>query len=172
MNLPHPPHVLVVEDYDDAREMYAVYLEMAGFRVSQAATGLEAVERALAELPDVIVMDLALPGIDGWEATRRIKAHPSTARVPVMALTGHVLPPHAAAAREAGCDAFVVKPCAPDELVDELWRLLDLRGEETGGGPGSRRMEPRRRNGAPRRRQGSRSTHTSRSFDGSTSAPA
>ncbi len=171
MSSPSLPHVLVVEDYDDAREMYAVYLEFAGFRVSQAANGLDAVERAVAERPDAIVMDLALPGIDGWEATRRIKSHPATAGVPVMALTGHVLPVHAAAARDAGCDAFVVKPCTPDVLVDELRRLLGRDDGHSGRGPGGHRTS-RRRPGSGRRYRGPGSGRSSRSSDDNTAAPA
>jgi len=70
-------------------------------------------------------MDLALPRMDGWEATRRLKADPRTRHIPVVALTGHALAGHAEGAREAGCDAFVTKPCLPDALVAEIKRLLD-----------------------------------------------
>lgn len=117
--------VLVVEDYQDAREMYAAYLQFSGFDVAEAANGVEAVEKATALLPDIVLMDLALPRMDGWEATRRLKADARTRHIPVVALTGHALAGHADGAREAGCDAFVTKPCLPDALVAEIRRLLD-----------------------------------------------
>jgi CheY-like chemotaxis protein len=119
------PLVLVVEDYQDAREMYAAYLQFAGYGVAEAANGVEAVEKAQELVPDIVLMDLALPRMDGWEATRRLKADPRTRHIPVVALTGHALAGHAEGAREAGCDAFVTKPCLPDALVAEIKRLLD-----------------------------------------------
>lgn len=117
--------VLVVEDYQDAREMYAAYLQFSGFDVAEAANGIEAVEKTGELLPDIVLMDLALPRMDGWEATRRLKADPRTRHIPVVALTGHALAGHADGAREAGCDSFVTKPCLPDALVAEIRRLLD-----------------------------------------------
>jgi two-component system, cell cycle response regulator DivK len=123
-----PPLVLVVEDYQDAREMYAAYLQFSGYRVAEATNGEEALEQAHALLPDIILMDLALPKMDGWEATRRLKADARTRHIPVVALTGHALAGHADGAREAGCDAFVTKPCLPDELVAEIKRMLNPAG--------------------------------------------
>jgi CheY-like chemotaxis protein len=117
--------VLVVEDYQDAREMYAAYLQFSGFDVAEAANGIEAVEKTTELLPDIVLMDLALPRMDGWEATRRLKSDPRTRHIPVVALTGHALAGHAEGAREAGCDSFVTKPCLPDALVAEIRRLLD-----------------------------------------------
>lgn len=117
--------VLVVEDYQDAREMYAAYLQFSGFDVAEAGNGIEAVEKTTELLPDIVLMDLALPRMDGWEATRRLKADPRTRHIPVVALTGHALAGHAEGAREAGCDSFVTKPCLPDALVAEIRRLLD-----------------------------------------------
>ena len=119
------PLVLVVEDYQDAREMYAAYLQFSGYSVAEAANGVEAVEKTRELLPDIVLMDLALPRMDGWEATRRLKADPATKHIPIVALTGHALAGHAEGAREAGCDAFVTKPCLPDALVAEIKRLLD-----------------------------------------------
>ena len=92
---PGRPLVLVVEDFQDAREMYALYLGYEGFGVIQAKDGFEALKLAGEQLPDLILMDLALPGMDGWEATRRIKDDPRTRHIPVVALTGHVLAGHA-----------------------------------------------------------------------------
>ena len=119
------PLVLIVEDYEDAREMYAEYFRYSGFRVAEARNGLEALEIAQKLLPDVILMDLALPGMDGWEATRKLKSDERTRRIPVIAVTGHALSGHSDTARRAGCDAFVSKPCLPDALVAEVRKMLD-----------------------------------------------
>jgi CheY-like chemotaxis protein len=121
------PLVLVVEDYQDTREMYTAYLQFSGFRVAEAANGVEAIEKTRELLPDIILMDLALPKIDGWEATRRLKADERTRHIPIVALTGHALAGHAEGARRAGCDAFVTKPCLPDALVAEIQRMLSAR---------------------------------------------
>ncbi len=119
--------VLVVEDYQDAREMYAAYLQFSGYRVAEATNGLEAIEKTLELLPDIILMDLALPKMDGWEATRRLKSDDRTKHIPIVALTGHALAGHAEGARQAGCDSFVTKPCLPDALVAEIRRMLAAR---------------------------------------------
>ena len=118
------PLILVVDDYQDAREMYAEYLQFSGFRVAEAKNGNEAVEQAFALLPDLILMDLSLPGMDGWEATRVLKADSRTKNIPVVALTGHALAGSSEGAKKAGCDAFVTKPCLPDDLVVEVRRML------------------------------------------------
>ena len=118
------PLVLVVDDFLDAREMYAEYFLFAGFRVVEAANGAEALQKALEVAPHVILMDLSMPGMDGWEATRRLKADPRTKDIPVIALTGHALTGFLESAKHAGCDAFVTKPCLPDTLVEEVRRLL------------------------------------------------
>jgi two-component system cell cycle response regulator DivK len=119
------PLVLVVEDYPDAREMYSAYLQFSGFEVAEATNGVEAIEKAQDLVPDIILMDLALPRMDGWEATRRLKGDARTSHIPIVALTGHALAGHAEGARQAGCDAFVTKPCLPDALVAEIKRLLE-----------------------------------------------
>ena len=118
------PLILVVDDYQDAREMYAEYLQFSGFRVAEAKNGNEAVEQALALKPDLILMDLSLPGMDGWEATRRLKADDTTKHIPIVALTGHALAGASEGAKKAGCDSFVTKPCLPDDLVVEVRRML------------------------------------------------
>ncbi len=120
------PLILVVEDFQDAREMYAEYLEFSGYRVEQARDGEEALKKANRLQPSIILMDLSLPKIDGWEATRRLKRDEATRQIPVVALTGHALIGHSEGAREAGCDAFVAKPCLPDALVAEVRRVLEL----------------------------------------------
>jgi CheY-like chemotaxis protein len=82
-------------------------------------------------MPDIILMDLALPRMDGWEATRRLKTDERTRHIPIVALTGHALAGHAEGARQAGCDAFVTKPCLPDALVAEIQKMLAARTQTT-----------------------------------------
>jgi two-component system, cell cycle response regulator DivK len=115
------PLVLVVDDYADARAMYAAWLQVSGYRVVEASTAADALASALAEPPAAILMDLSLPGVDGIEATRQLKADPRTRHVPVLAITGHV-EAHVAAA--AGCDAFIVKPSPAPDVVDAIGRLI------------------------------------------------
>ena len=119
------PLILVVDDYQDAREMYAEYLQFSGFRVAEARNGNEAVAQARSLKPDLILMDLSLPGLDGWEATRVLKADDETRHIPIVALTGHALAGASEGARKAGCDSFVTKPCLPDDLVVEVKRMLN-----------------------------------------------
>jgi two-component system cell cycle response regulator DivK len=119
------PRVLLVDDYPDAREMYTEYLEFSGFDVVEAGNGMEALQRAVDTTPDIILMDLSLPVMDGWEATRRLKADKRTASIPVVALTGHALAGISEGAKKAGCDAFVTKPCLPEDLVREIRKILD-----------------------------------------------
>ena len=119
------PLVLIVDDYPDSREMCAEFLRFSGFRVEEAVDGLQAVEKATSLVPNVVLMDLSLPGIDGVEATRRIRANERTKHVPIIALTGHAQNEHADSAKAAGCDAFLTKPCAPDAMVKEIRRLLE-----------------------------------------------
>jgi two-component system, cell cycle response regulator DivK len=118
------PLILVVDDFLDNRQMYAEYLAFSGLRVEEAENGHEALEKAFAMLPDLIVMDLSLRGIDGWEATRRLKADPRTKGIPVIALTGHALAGHSKGAMDAGCDAFITKPCLPERLLEEVRKTL------------------------------------------------
>jgi CheY-like chemotaxis protein len=122
---PERPCVLLVDDYPDAREMYSEYLQYSGFDVIEAGNGIEALQQAIEREPDIILMDLSLPVMDGWEATRRLKADRRTARIPVVALTGHALAGISEGARRAGCDAFVTKPCLPEDLVKEIRKVLE-----------------------------------------------
>jgi len=119
------PLILVVEDYADTQELYCELLADAGFRVAGATTGQEAVDKALELVPDLILMDLSLPGIDGYEATRRIRRDPRMVGAAIVALTGHATAGIAASARQAGCDSMLNKPCAPSELIAEIRRILD-----------------------------------------------
>jgi two-component system, cell cycle response regulator DivK len=126
MSTEQGPLILVVDDYEDAREMYAEYLRFCGFRVAEARNGNEALEQAFTLMPDLILMDLSLPGMDGWEATRQLKADERTRQIPVVALTGHALAGASEGAKKAGCDSFVTKPCLPDDLVAEVRRMLSM----------------------------------------------
>src|SRR5262245_5761379 len=114
------PLIRVVDDFEDNRAMTVEYLQFQGVRVAEAVNGQEAVERTRELLPLVIVMDLSLPVMDGWEATRRLKADPKTKHIRVIALTGHAEPAHAKKALDAGCDDFVAKPCLPENLLAKI----------------------------------------------------
>ena len=118
------PLILIVDDFADNREMYTQFLEFSGFRVAEAQNGHEALDRAFQLRPDLIVMDLSLPGLDGWEATRRLKADDRTRDIPIIALTGHALAGHSKGAIDAGCDAFITKPCLPERLMEEIKSML------------------------------------------------
>jgi CheY-like chemotaxis protein len=120
------PRILVVDDFPDGREMVAEYLAFHGFPVTEARDGQEAIALATSWRPDIILMDLQMPGIDGWEVTRRLKADPHTKGILVVALTAHALKPEVQAAREAGCDAVIPKPYALLPLADALTRALQI----------------------------------------------
>lgn len=122
-----PHKVLIVDDFEDNRAMYAEFLRYSGLEVVEAKDGAEAVEKARTEMPDLVVMDLSLPVIDGWEATRRIKHDPSTRDIPIVALTGHALEGHSQGAREAGCEGFLAKPCLPETLLETIKEILAKR---------------------------------------------
>jgi CheY-like chemotaxis protein len=119
------PLVLVVEDDRDARILFAAWLQDAGFRVEQAHNGLQALERAFDLLPDAIFTDLNIPGIDGYELTRRLKNDPRTRSIPVLAVTGY--PPFTqdpARAERAGCEAVMIKPCDSGDVTRTLKTLI------------------------------------------------
>lgn len=127
-----PPLVLVVDDVAHGREIFAEYLEFRGFRVATAEDGIEAMEKAFDLRPDVILMDLSLPGIDGWEATRRLKQDERTRAIPIIALTAHALASAHDRAKEVGCDSVVTKPCIPKDLEAEVRRQLAVRDGRAG----------------------------------------
>jgi len=118
------PLILVVDDTCDSRELFVEYLRMAGFRVEQACSGEEAIEKAAALRPSAIVMDLEMPDMDGWEATRRLKADERTRAIPIVALSAHVMEGARTRANEAGCSGFLPKPCYPTQVSEELKRVL------------------------------------------------
>src|SRR5690349_24707179 len=119
------PLILIVEDQTDLRQLYAEQLAISGFDVIQAGNGADAIEHTAAHAPDVVLMDLSLPVVDGWEATRRLKSDERTAHIPVVALTAHDGSGELQRATSAGCDWFVPKPCPPDALITEVRRVLD-----------------------------------------------
>jgi two-component system cell cycle response regulator DivK len=118
------PLVLIVDDARDNREGYAEYLRFRGFRVLEAATGQEAIDKALECRPDVIVLDMRLPDIDGTEVSRRLRGAQDFERTTIVAVSACVSPADVGAAIESGCDSFLAKPCLPDALVNEITRLL------------------------------------------------
>lgn len=114
--LDESPLILVVDDFEDNRDLYSAYLSLSGYRVIEAEDGLDAVEKATAEVPDLIVMDLAMPRMDGWEAIEVLRGDGRTRDIPVVVLTGS----GAAAqprATSLGCASFLMKPCMPQDLV-------------------------------------------------------
>ena len=118
------PLVLIVEDQQDLRQLYAQELTLGGFDVIEAGNGAEAITHTSTQSPDVVLMDLSLPVVDGWEATRRLKADEKTAHIPVVALTAHDGAGELQRATSAGCDWFVPKPCPPHALITEVRRVL------------------------------------------------
>jgi two-component system cell cycle response regulator DivK len=125
--VPNAPRALVVDDYDDAREMYSEFLAFKGYEVVQARNGMQAVALAGAVLPDLIILDLALPDIDGIEVTRRLKRDPATATIPIVMLTANAQAVMLEQARKAGCAAVLVKPCPPDDLLQVVEGFAGIR---------------------------------------------
>jgi two-component system cell cycle response regulator DivK len=119
------PIVLLAEDFEDARDLYRDYLEFSGFTVHTVANGRDAIAQARALMPDIILMDASMPVLDGWQATREIKTHPTTKHIPVVALTAHAFEDAKQEARAVGCDGFVTKQCLPDDLVSQVRAVLD-----------------------------------------------
>ena len=107
--------------------MYASFFTAKGFRTFTATDGPSAIISARMDRPDVIVMDLSLPHMDGWEAIRRLKANPETADIPIIACTAHVLGNSCERAVDAGCNAYLDKPCLPVRLFTEVKRMLAKR---------------------------------------------
>jgi CheY-like chemotaxis protein len=122
--LPRPQNVLIVDDAAEIRELWRLWLTYWGFSVEEARNGAEAVQKARASPPDLVLMDLWMPVLDGLEATRRLKEDERTCHVPVLALSAQTFAPSAEAAAEAGAASFVAKPCDPDELLQHIRSAL------------------------------------------------
>lgn len=116
--------ILVVDDSEDNRTVFRLCLEDAGYRLDEAVDGLDALAHIERERPALVVMDLSMPVLDGWETTRRIKANPETRGIPVLVISGHGEGESVARANEAGADDIAVKPCTPGDLVAKVRGLL------------------------------------------------
>ena len=113
-----------MDDLEDNRDLYRQFFTHKGFGFIAASSGPEGLAEAARVLPDVIVLDLGMPGMDGWEVITRLKADPATSAIPVIALTGHVTDESKRRALEAGVDEYCTKPCRPDELLAAVQRHL------------------------------------------------
>jgi CheY-like chemotaxis protein len=116
--------ILLIEDNELNRDMLSRRLARRGHEVSLAFDGREGVDTALRELPDLVLMDISLPNIDGWEATRLLRAAPATAAIPIIALTAHALPSDRALSLQAGCDDYDTKPVELPRLLAKMDALL------------------------------------------------
>lgn len=116
--------VLLVEDNEDNRIVYSTILQHFGYRVMEAFNGEEGIAKARTEQPDLILMDISIPVIDGWEATQVLKRDPATRRIPIIALTAHALASDREKAMEVGCDSYLAKPCEPKTVVSEVERFI------------------------------------------------
>ena len=142
------PLVLLVDDIEDCRDVYGQFLRHTGYEVVEASDGSEALVMATTLAPDAIVMDLWMPHLDGWESIRRLKALPATASIPVLVLTGDAYAQARTEAEDAGCQAYLVKPCLPMDVAAEVGRLLvDVRA---GTAPSDVRVLSERRSGGRR----------------------
>ncbi len=121
--------ILLIEDNEMNRDMLSRRLARKGHEVVVGEDGQKGVDMATSEAPDLILMDMSLPVIDGWEATRRIKAAPQTASIPIIALTAHAMASDRQKALDAGCDDFDTKPVELDRLLGKIDGLLDSRGD-------------------------------------------
>lgn len=119
------PRVLLIEDNELNRDMLSRRLRRRGYAVTCAADGASGVSQARADRPDLVIMDLGLPVMDGWEATRLLKGAPETAEVPIIALTAHAMPSERRRALDAGCDDYDTKPVELDRLLGKMQALLD-----------------------------------------------
>src|SRR5688572_13849872 len=116
--------ILVIEDHEENRRLLRDLLTSVGYELIEALTGEEGLALAQTEVPDLILMDIQLPGIDGYETTRRIKANPALRDIPVVAVTSYALSGDDVKALEAGCDAYVTKPFDPAELLAKIQEYL------------------------------------------------
>ncbi len=123
------PLILVIDDVEDNRTVFSELLVLLGFRVSTARDGTEGLAAARDEKPDVILLDLGLPTLDGWEVARRLRADPETKEISIVALTGERTAEARARAFTAGVDAYLTKPCKPCDVVEEIRKRLAIATE-------------------------------------------
>ena len=124
------PHILIIEDYRDNREVTELILQDAGYRVTTAINGLRGVQLATQITPDLILMDLGMPVLNGWEATRRLKASPATSSIPIIALTAFVSPEELDSARIAGCMTVIAKPFEIHNLLEQVAAGVATHGDQ------------------------------------------
>ncbi len=122
-----PSRVLLVEDNPDNFELVRFLLEHAGYQVLEAHDGQKGLDLARRELPDLVVMDLSLPGVDGWTAARELKADPKTASIPLLALTAHTLPGDRNRALESGFNGYISKPINIKSFADDIAQVLQAK---------------------------------------------
>ena len=122
--------VLLVEDNEDNLVVYRTILEHVGYRVIEARDGEEGIARAREDGPDIILMDISIPKIDGWEATGRLKDDDATSGIPIVALTAHALEEDRAKAMRAGCDGYLAKPVEPRRVVQEVEKFIGPPGDD------------------------------------------
>ena len=118
--------LLLVDDDKHSREGYQAYLAGHGFDVHAFEGGIDAMASAKSTAPDLVVLDLELPDVDGWEVARRLKSDEQTRNVPIIAFSGHSMQHEQVSALRAGCDVYLTKPCAPDRLLGAIHKLLGL----------------------------------------------
>ena len=116
--------VLLVEDNEDNRTVYRTILEHFGYQVIEARNGEDGIRMAREDRPDLVLMDISIPIVDGWEATRILKNDPATSGIPIIALTAHALATDRAKAQEVGCDGYLAKPCEPRRVVAEVEKFI------------------------------------------------
>lgn len=119
--------VLLVEDHEDTRDAMVMYLKVYGIQTETADAGQQVLSMATRLIPDVVVMDLGLPGMNGWEATRQLKSEPRTAHLPIIALSAHASATDEEQALEVGCAAYLRKPCLPSDLLATILRVAPAR---------------------------------------------
>ncbi|HTI63899.1 MAG TPA: response regulator [Gemmatimonadaceae bacterium] len=119
-----PHSILLVEDNEDNRIIYATALRYAGYTVIEAVTGTQGIQQAREHQPDLILMDISVPELDGWEATAVLKADPRTQHIPIVAVTAHALPGDEERSLQAGCDGYLAKPIPPAALIADVDRRL------------------------------------------------
>ena len=120
--------ILLVEDNEDNRIIYAAALRHAGYQVLEAISGPDGIRQTRELKPDLVLMDISIPEIDGWEATSLLKADAATRHVPIVAVTAHALPEDEERCQRAGCDGYLAKPITPANLVAEVDRRLGVTG--------------------------------------------
>lgn len=124
-----PNRILVIEDNADNLELVRFLLEQAGFQVISAMDGLDGLEKARSLKPDLVLLDMSLPELDGWHLAKKLKDAPETARIPIIALTAHTLPGDRRRALEAGCDGFISKPLNVARFASQIQEYLSQKAE-------------------------------------------